>query len=130
MIVLGIRTDKPQAELYLYDQFNKLSEIKWTAHLKLSATINRKIELILNNSSINYDGLQAVAVYKGLGSFTGLRIGISVANALGYALDVPIVAAGGNDWLNQSINLLNKGVNHKLAVPDYGSTAHVTSPRK
>ncbi|MBI2334456.1 hypothetical protein HYU96_01515 [Candidatus Daviesbacteria bacterium] len=35
-------------------------------------------------------GVQGVEVETGPGSFTGLRVGVSVANALGFALDIPV----------------------------------------
>jgi tRNA threonylcarbamoyladenosine biosynthesis protein TsaB len=79
MKILAIRTDKPEAELYLYDDKKKLAEIKWQAHLKLAETLNSKIDETLNLSSISYREINGIAVYKGPGSFTGLRIGISTA---------------------------------------------------
>jgi tRNA threonylcarbamoyladenosine biosynthesis protein TsaB len=130
MIVLAMRTDKPEAELYLYDDEQKLNEIKWQAHLKLAETLNSKIDEILNKSSISYSNIEGVVVYKGPGSFTGLRIGISVANALAYAQDIPIVAGGSKDWLAQSIKALQSGQNDKVAAPEYGASAHITKPRK
>jgi len=69
-------------------------------------------------------------VYKGPGSFTGLRIGISVANALAYGLNVPIVSTTGKDWQLQGIDRLKKGKNETSAVPDYGSEPHITLPTK
>src|SRR6478736_2198290 len=98
MLILALRTDKPEAELSLYDGTKKLAEIKWQAHLKLAETLNYKIEEILNKSSISYKDLEAIAIFKGPGSFTGLRIGFSVANALAYAQGLPIVARTGEDW--------------------------------
>lgn len=130
MIILGARTDKPEAELYLYDGNKKLAEIKWQAHLKLAETLNTKIEEILNKSNISYDELQGIAVYKGPGSFTGLRIGMSVANALAYAQNIPIVSKSGEDWLAESIMALEKGQNDKVVVPEYGASARTTQPRK
>ena len=37
-----------------------------------------------------FKGLTAIEVNPGPGSFTGTRVGVSVANALGFALDVPV----------------------------------------
>jgi len=130
MIILGIRTDKPEAELYLYDEDKKLAEIKWPAHLKLAETLNTKIEEILNKSSISYGELNGIAVFKGPGSFTGLRIGMSVANALAYAQSLPIIAADGVDWLGNAIKRLSGGDNDRTAIPEYGVPARTTKPRK
>jgi tRNA threonylcarbamoyladenosine biosynthesis protein TsaB len=130
MIILALRTDKPQAELYLYDGQKKLAAIKWQAHLKLAETLNSKIQEILNKSSISLNDLGGVAIFKGPGSFTGLRIGFSVANALAYAQSMPIVATDGDDWLDSSIHSLLNGKNDKSAVPEYGAPANITKPRK
>jgi len=130
VIILALRTDKPEAELYLLDGAQQLAAIKWQAHLKLAETLNTQIEKILNKSSISYKDLKAIAIYKGPGSFTGLRIGMSVANALAYAQAIPIVARSGDDWLEKSIKALQAGQNDKIAVPKYGSPAHITQPKK
>jgi tRNA threonylcarbamoyladenosine biosynthesis protein TsaB len=130
MKILVLRTDKPEAELYIYDGHEKLGEIKWQAHLKLAETLNSKIEEILNKLSISYDGLDAIAIYKGPGSFTGLRIGMSVANALAYAQNIPIAAENGEDWIEKSIKALQSGKNDQIALPEYGAPAHITKPRK
>jgi tRNA threonylcarbamoyladenosine biosynthesis protein TsaB len=130
MMTLALRTDKPEAELYLFKDDKKLAEIKWPAHRELAETLNTKIEEILNKSSISYDKLEGIAVYKGPGSFTGLRIGMSVANALAYAQSIPIVAKTGENWLEKSIQSLQKGENDKVSVPEYGASANITKPRK
>src|SRR3989304_2310461 len=109
MKVLAIRTNKPEAELYTYRGKEKLAKIKWQAHRQLAETIHKQIDKILNKSS-NFSGagksrqlkisaIEGIVVYKGPGSFTGLRIGFSVANALAYAQNIPIVARGGENWL-------------------------------
>ncbi|HEX5448164.1 MAG TPA: tRNA (adenosine(37)-N6)-threonylcarbamoyltransferase complex dimerization subunit type 1 TsaB [Candidatus Saccharimonadales bacterium] len=130
LIILALRTDKPQAELYLYDDSKKLSQTKWQAHMKLAETLNSRIEKILNKSSISYEDLGGIAIFKGPGSFTGLRIGIAVANALAYGLSVPIVGNTGEDWLEKSIQALKDSQNNKIAIPEYGAPVHTTKPRK
>jgi tRNA threonylcarbamoyladenosine biosynthesis protein TsaB len=128
--ILAIRTDKPEAELYVYHDGKKRAEIKWQAHLKLAETLNAKIGEILNKSSISYEDINAIILYKGPGSFTGLRIGASVANALSYAQGIPIVASSGENWILSGIKDLNSGKNDKIARPEYGALPHVTKPRK
>jgi tRNA threonylcarbamoyladenosine biosynthesis protein TsaB len=50
------------------------------------------IEEIITEAEITYKDLSAVAVSQGPGSYTGLRIGISAAKGLCYALDIPLIA--------------------------------------
>lgn len=47
-------------------------------------------ELVLNEASLQYSDLDAIAVTRGPGAFTGLRIGLSTAKAFGLALDIPV----------------------------------------
>lgn len=50
------------------------------------------IDEVIHESGINYTDLKAIAVSKGPGSYTGLRIGVSAAKGLCYALDIPLIA--------------------------------------
>jgi tRNA threonylcarbamoyladenosine biosynthesis protein TsaB len=50
------------------------------------------IDEILNGAGVKYNELDAVAVSSGPGSYTGLRIGVSTAKGLCYALDKPLIA--------------------------------------
>lgn len=50
------------------------------------------IESLLLENNITFSELSAVAVSKGPGSYTGLRIGVSAAKGLCYALDIPLIA--------------------------------------
>ncbi len=50
------------------------------------------IEEALQEASISFSDLNAVAVSKGPGSYTGLRIGVSAAKGLCYALDLPLIS--------------------------------------
>lgn len=143
MKILAIRADKPEAELYLYSNGQLLSKVKWQAHLKLAETLNAKIDGILNRSSSTtprnkfrgdpdniYDQLDGIAIYKGPGSFTGLRVSMSVANALAYAQAIPIVAKSGENWLMESVDGLMAGQNDRTALPEYGAPVHTTPPRR
>ncbi len=130
MIILCIRTDKPEAELYLYKNQEKLVEIKWLAHRELAASIHKQIEKLLMLQGLPLQQIEGVIVFKGPGSFTGLRIGLTVANALAFSLNIPIVASRGNNWIIKGIKSLKVGKNDKIAVPYYGRPANVSLPKK
>ncbi len=50
------------------------------------------IEEIFKESGVRASDLKAIAVSKGPGSYTGLRIGISAAKGLTYALEIPLIS--------------------------------------
>ncbi len=54
--------------------------------------LNPFIEKLLKEAKITVKDLNAIAISKGPGSYTGLRIGVSSAKGLCYALDIPLIA--------------------------------------
>ena len=50
------------------------------------------IEEVIEEAGITFKDLAAIAVSQGPGSYTGLRIGVSAAKGLCYALDIPLIA--------------------------------------
>ena len=59
------------------------------------------VDELLHETGIAPDDLDAVAVGKGPGSYTGLRIGVSFAKGLCYGLQKPLVAVGSLDALTE-----------------------------
>ncbi len=61
------------------------------------------IETVLLKSAVKFTDLDAVAVSKGPGSYTGLRIGVSAAKGLCFALEIPLISVATLESLAQSI---------------------------
>ena len=57
-----------------------------------SEKITNFIHEVMEVAEIDYKNLDAVAVSKGPGSYTGLRIGVSTAKGICYAADLPLMA--------------------------------------
>lgn len=66
--------------------------IKETTDNSHSAVLTQYILDTLSESGLEPHDLNAVAVSKGPGSYTGLRIGVSAAKGLCYALEIPLIA--------------------------------------
>lgn len=63
------------------------------------------IEAILKENNIEYGDLSAIAVSQGPGSYTGLRIGVSSAKGLCYALNIPLIAIDTMETLSKKLNI-------------------------
>ncbi|HRZ32371.1 MAG TPA: tRNA (adenosine(37)-N6)-threonylcarbamoyltransferase complex dimerization subunit type 1 TsaB [Flavobacterium sp.] len=50
------------------------------------------LEELLKETELSFKDINAIAVSQGPGSYTGLRIGVSAAKGLCYALDIPLIA--------------------------------------
>lgn len=130
MLVLVIRTDKPESEIGLFQDDEQKAFEKWEAHRALAETIHTKIQALLLFAEYQQEDIEGIVVFKGPGSFTGLRIGVSVANAFAYGSGIPVVATGGEDWIRQGQKRLLNGENDVSALPEYGAQAHITQQRK
>ena len=71
-----------------------------------------------------------IGANSGPGSYTGLRIGLSVLNTLAEANHIPIVGATGENWRGECLGRLRAGQNDGIVMPLYGGDAHITAPRK
>ena len=61
------------------------------------------IDAVLKEAGVNAKDLDAIAVSKGPGSYTGLRIGVSAAKGLSYALEKPLISIPTLEALSQQV---------------------------
>lgn len=127
---LAIRTDSPQAELYLYDGETQIAQELWQADRRLALELLGRLEAFLKTKEKTFTDLEGLLVFKGPGSFTGLRIGITVMNTIAYAQNIPIVGSEGDDWLDDGISYLQNEENDQVVLPEYGAEARITKPKK
>ncbi|WP_196889741.1 tRNA (adenosine(37)-N6)-threonylcarbamoyltransferase complex dimerization subunit type 1 TsaB [Aureivirga sp. CE67] len=63
------------------------------------------IKEIISEADLTFSDLDAVAVSKGPGSYTGLRIGVSAAKGFAYSLDIPLISVPTLEVLANSISI-------------------------
>jgi tRNA threonylcarbamoyladenosine biosynthesis protein TsaB len=107
-----------------------LQDIHWQADRRLAHELLGKLEGLLVQQNSTWKDLSGLVVYRGPGSFTGLRIGITVMNTIAYAQHIPIAGASGEKWIEQGIAELSAGKGSEVVLPEYGADAHITKPRK
>ncbi|HYM64871.1 MAG TPA: tRNA (adenosine(37)-N6)-threonylcarbamoyltransferase complex dimerization subunit type 1 TsaB [Candidatus Sulfotelmatobacter sp.] len=66
-----------------YESFSESTLLKSEACLPL-------IDNLLNKNKVNLKDLSEIYVNEGPGSFTGLRVGVAIANCLSYLLKIPV----------------------------------------
>lgn len=130
MIILSLRTDKPDAEVGLFDGERQLAYVAWHADRQLSVTLLRTIADMLEQHGKSWPDIQGIVAFQGPGSFTGLRIGLTVANTLAYGLSVPVVARQDPQWLQRGIGDILAGVSDRIVLPEYGAPVHTTEQKR
>ena len=130
MIILTLRTDSPEAEIGLYDEGTTLTYETWTAHRQLAESIHARVKTMLECQGKDWHDINGIVVFQGPGSFTGLRIGLTVANALAQGLEICIVATQNPRWIETGVQRLIHGENDRVAVPHYGAPVHITPQKK
>ncbi|HSQ47171.1 MAG TPA: tRNA (adenosine(37)-N6)-threonylcarbamoyltransferase complex dimerization subunit type 1 TsaB [Lutibacter sp.] len=77
--------------------------------------LHKLIEQVVLEAKISLSDLKAIAVSKGPGSYTGLRIGVSAAKGLCFALDLPLISVNTLQSLALSVSI-DKG--YKIPLLD------------
>ena len=93
-VILSLETSTDVCSVALYDGKRLLGDAILHEPQAHAARLAPLIDEIRQTSGLDFGKLDAVAVSKGPGSYTGLRIGTSTAKGLCYALDIPLIAVG------------------------------------
>jgi len=93
-IILNIETSTEVCSVTLAENGRTLFQKESDEGLNHSKLLTVFIQDIFEENNFEMSKLDAVAVSKGPGSYTGLRIGVSVAKGLCYGLDKPLIGIG------------------------------------
>ena len=117
-------------QLILVDESGEIYAYEWQAGRELARDMLAYLKEKLDEHEKDFQDIEAIGVKLGPGSFTGLRIGITVLNTMASSLKIPIVGATGDDWTEKCLMRLAAGENDEIVLPEYGSEANITKPRK
>lgn len=91
-MILAIETATRNCSVALFNETGMIALLEAEEDNSHSAILHVLIDRLLKENGIQVKDLQAVAVSKGPGSYTGLRIGVSAAKGLCYARDIQLIA--------------------------------------
>lgn len=90
MLILGIETSLPQGMVFVGEGERILVSRSFSSHHS-SRELVPTIQSLLEKTKISKSSVGVVVVSRGPGSFTGIRIGISLAKSLSFCLNLPLV---------------------------------------
>lgn len=128
-MILLLDTSTPVCKLSFVDG-DWRSDDEWEAHRELAKGLLGYIQAQLEKNGKTWTDISGIVGFQGPGSFTGLRIGLTVLNTLANAQRIPIVGASGESWQQDGLSRLKAGENDQIVLPEYGSEPNITQPRK
>jgi tRNA threonylcarbamoyladenosine biosynthesis protein TsaB len=112
-LILNIETSTDICSIALSENGKLIASSESSEMRSHAAILTVLIEELLHKNNISCNHLDAIAVSKGPGSYTGLRIGVSVAKGLCYGASKPLIG----------INTLQSMMNGiRIAFPEYMAT--------
>lgn len=93
-VILSLETSTDVCSVALHDGNTLLAHAELYEAQSHAARLAPMVDGVIRDAGVSLKEIHAVAVAKGPGSYTGLRIGTSTAKGLCFALDLPLIAVG------------------------------------
>jgi tRNA threonylcarbamoyladenosine biosynthesis protein TsaB len=90
-VLLAIDTATRTASLALYSSEGVLAETTWRSRENHTVELTPQIVRLLELAGVQKNQLTVIAIALGPGSFTGLRVGMSVAKGLAFGSQIPLI---------------------------------------
>ncbi len=91
MLILSIDTSTRGSSVALHEEGHLLACYQLNRDRSAAAFLTTLVDQVCRHAGKSLSALDAVAVAMGPGSYTGLRVGVSTAKGLCYALDKPLI---------------------------------------
>lgn len=113
--LLQIETSTSTCSVALSCNGNTIALHEETRHNIHASSLTLFIELVLIQASISIHEVDGIVISKGPGSYTGLRIGTSVAKGLAFALDKPLISI--NTLQAMTVGMINQYKSSTIFCP-------------
>ena len=107
MRILGIDTSSSSLSIAVMDDDLLKGEFTLNHKLTHSEQLMPLLDSLLSHLDMKMSDINLIGVSVGPGSFTGIRIGVATANAMGMALDIPVVGISSLEAMAQTSGEIN-----------------------
>ncbi|MEQ8908329.1 MAG: tRNA (adenosine(37)-N6)-threonylcarbamoyltransferase complex dimerization subunit type 1 TsaB [Vicingaceae bacterium] len=90
--ILALETSTKNCSVAIFENGKLIDAIEEGGAYSHAEKLALFVDQLLSRNKLDYQDLKAVAVSKGPGSYTGLRIGVSLAKGLCYSLSLPLIS--------------------------------------
>jgi tRNA threonylcarbamoyladenosine biosynthesis protein TsaB len=123
-MILVLKTADHTTKAWLYKDGKVAQSFDWESGRTLSDQLLARLQTLTD-----FKNLTGIVIFSGPGSFTSLRIGHTVANALADSLHIPVVGTSGDDWIAEGLKIVHSAKPGLPALPHYGAEANITKPK-
>jgi len=128
-MILLLDTSTPVCKLTFIDGDWRYDS-QWQADRQLAKGLLGYLHEQLEKNRKTWTDISGIGAFRGPGSFTGLRIGMTVLNTIAASENIPIAGGLNDTWQQEALDALLAGIDEKIVLPFYGGDAHITKPRK
>ncbi|MBL8099242.1 MAG: tRNA (adenosine(37)-N6)-threonylcarbamoyltransferase complex dimerization subunit type 1 TsaB [Anaerolineales bacterium] len=90
-MLLAVDTSTTQVGLALYNENEVLAEMTWTSKQHHTSQLASALSDLMKRCNVTMDKVQALGVAIGPGSFTSLRVGLSLVKGIAFARNIPVI---------------------------------------
>lgn len=90
-MLLAVDTSTTQIGLALYNENEVIGEMMWSSKQHHTSQLASALSDLMKRCGVTMDKVQALGVAIGPGSFTSLRVGLSLVKGIAFAKNVPVI---------------------------------------
>ncbi|MDQ3018498.1 MAG: hypothetical protein M3Q64_01360 [bacterium] len=128
-MILFINTVDFNSAQFAIIEKDSVQEVMQTMAFNESYKTNELLQIFLKKQKVNFKDITKIIVCSGPGSFTGIRVGVSMAQAMGFALGIPVIAIPRNKAPVDLLKLATIKLPEKLTI-HYGQKPKITKSKK